>query len=318
MPDHRRVAWKLAAIAIGVAAALCLLEVGLRLTKPYKTHRAAIELRHFRQGGESLAADYVVDSDFGFRPRLGTDKYSEWGTLPNSYPLEKRPGATRILFVGDSATHRGTLVEGFRAVYGDEDFEYWNAGVESFNTRQELEFYRRFNAKLDPDYVVLTFHLNDFYTTPVAFVDDAGALVVYTPHRPRRRVSPFLFRHLHLYRIYLGYSMSRSAARRQRRADVESALIEFRGAVEPEAKFQVVVLPILAPLEQWSEDELEDRQAVLRILERHGIVHADLLPVLESELLSDRPLGDPEGDPWHLSQEFAAAAADWLSQRDWF
>ena len=121
---------------------LAALEIGLRLTRPYKTHRAAREIRHFREGGRELAGGYEVDPDFGFRPRLGTDRYSEWGTLPNAYGFEKRPGVRRVLFSGDSVTHRGEFIRALRRVYGENGYEYWNTGVESFNTLQELEFYR--------------------------------------------------------------------------------------------------------------------------------------------------------------------------------
>jgi hypothetical protein len=43
------------------------------------------------------------------------------------------------------------------------------AGVESFNTVQEVAYDRSFNRFIRLDHVILTFHLNDFETTPVAF-----------------------------------------------------------------------------------------------------------------------------------------------------
>ena len=117
---RRSALFRLLAIVAGAALALAALEIGLRLSRPYKTHGAASEIRHFREGGEDVAGGYLVDPDFGFRPRLGTEQYSEWGTLPNAYPFEKRPGVERVLFAGDSATHRGELVRALRRLYGGE------------------------------------------------------------------------------------------------------------------------------------------------------------------------------------------------------
>lgn len=300
------------AIVTGMVLVLGVVEIGLRLARPYKTHRAAREIRHFRAGGEELAGGYVVDPDFGFRPRLGTDRYSKWGTLHNTYELAKPPGVERLLFAGDSATHRGELIRALRERYGDEGYEYWNAGVESFNTLQELELYRRFNAPLEPDQVVLTFHLNDFSATPVAFREDSGALVVYTPHRPRWQINELLFRHLHLYRLYVGAATRRSRAEQEVAAEVENALIEFRDLVEPDGRFTVIVLPVLQPPADWKPKERRAHESILRILRTRSISHFDLLPVLEAELERGGVLGDPEGDPWHPSRPFARAAAAYL------
>jgi hypothetical protein len=57
---------------------------------------------------------------------------------------------------------------GLRAELG-EQYEYWNAGVEGYSTWQELAYFRRTLEPIHADHVVLTFHLNDFLSTPVSF-----------------------------------------------------------------------------------------------------------------------------------------------------
>ena len=145
------------------------IEAVLRITHQYATFGAATELPWMRNNSQDFSQIFTIDPDFGFRPILGTGGYTEYGTSPNTYPVQKRPGITRLLFIGDSVTGRGRIIEAIKQIYDDEVFEYWNAGVESFNTIQEVRFYQRYNAAVYPDHVILTFHLNDFEPTPVAF-----------------------------------------------------------------------------------------------------------------------------------------------------
>ena len=125
-------------------------------------------------------------------------------TLANDYPLSKSNGKKRLLFIGDSVTRRGHIVDALKDEYGSLKYEYWNAGVESFNTVQEVRYYKHFNRGLRPDEVFLTFHLNDFGTTPVAFREANGSLVVYVTNVPAQRLNPWLFQRSHLYRSWIG------------------------------------------------------------------------------------------------------------------
>ena len=100
-------------------------------------------------------------------------------------------------------------MKALRKLYGDKDYEYWNAGVESYNTLQELAFYKLCNQGVHPDHVILTFHLNDFETTPVSFLDKDGKAVIYIPNCPSREINRYLFEQFHLYRLYVGLTTHR-------------------------------------------------------------------------------------------------------------
>jgi hypothetical protein len=148
-----------------------LLILSVRRSEFKASHRAFGGARNFPSSGAARdnLSTFVIDPDFGFRPILPSGSYTRFGTLANGYAEAKRPGVTRLLFIGDSVTRRGHIVEALKSHYGSQEYEYWNAGVESFNTVQEVEYYRRFNRAIQPDHVILTFHLNDFETTPVWF-----------------------------------------------------------------------------------------------------------------------------------------------------
>ncbi len=50
----------------------------------------------------------------------------------------------RVLFLGDSVTARGGIIAELASLYGNEQFEYWNAGVESYDTCQEVRYFERY------------------------------------------------------------------------------------------------------------------------------------------------------------------------------
>ena len=63
----------------------------------------------------------TIDPDFGVRPIMGKGRRNEFGTLVNSYSLEKPDNVERLLFSGDSVTRRAKIVESLRRLYGEEE-----------------------------------------------------------------------------------------------------------------------------------------------------------------------------------------------------
>ena len=314
-PERSRwtvVASLLARFLFAVLLALCLLEEGLRLLLPREGFRAARELTHFRDRRE-LNDLYTVDSELGFRPVLGTALYNAYGALVNDYPIEKRPGVTRLLFLGDSVTARGGIIDGLRRIYGDTKYEYWNAGVESFNTGQEVAFYKRYNAALRPDRVILTFHLNDFETTPVAFVSHER-LVVYAPNFPATELSPWLFTHSMIYRLVIGWVRFSEQKLDAIVDETERSLADLKATLARERiPLTVVVLPIMAPYKQWSAADKLSREQILGILRRLKIRTIDLRPALDEAVAKGITLRESLLDSWHPSPELAEAFARRLS-----
>lgn len=310
-----RLLMRVGAIVLGIVMALVLCEVGLRLFHVDPMLPVSQELRQFREAGRAAREAWEVDPVMGFRPRLGyrpeegRTVYSEYGTLPNPYSIEKRKDVDRILFVGDSVTARGKLVAAIQRRCGTPNREFWNAGVESFNTRQEVEFYRRFNRRIKPDQVILTFHINDFETTPVAFLDRNGRLTVWAPDHQVADLSRVLFSHSYLYRLLAAVWMSGGSRSNAASAEVRESLHELVTLTHGEARLTVLVFPLLKPWKEWSSEEQKDHEEVLRILTEQHIRHFDLLPVLEQAFVSGIPVREEDRDTWHPNAEFAEEIA---------
>ena len=226
----------------------------------------------------------------------------------------KTAGVSRLLFIGDSVTHRGHIIAALRAAYGSQQYEYWNAGVESFNTVQEVEYYRRFNRLIHPDHVILTFHLNDFETTPVAFRDTDGALVVFAPNWPVRRLNQWLFQYSYTYRYWLGLVTPKKTARAEIISEVRASLADLERVVTVDgAQLTVLVLPILQPVSDWKPEYREYRHLILGLLESLQIRYFDLLEPLH-KALTDGVIVAETGDNlfWHPSREVALYFSNYL------
>ncbi len=303
-------------LVASLSSALLILgvEVFHRFKAPYRAFGGAYELTQFRQDAPNGLSTFVVDPDFGFRPVLGEGPYTRFGTLANGYAEAKVPGVRRLLFLGDSVTHRGHIIDALMAEYGSPGYEYWNAGVESFNTVQEVAYYKRFNRPIRPDHVILTFHLNDFETTPIAFRDADGTLVVFAPNWPVRRLNPWLFQHSYTYRYWLGLVTPKKTARAEIMAEVRASLADLERVVAVDgARLTVLVLPILRPVSDWKPEYREYRRLILGLLESLRIRHFDLLEPLQEALAAGAVMTET-GDHlfWHPSREAAAYFARYL------
>lgn len=302
----------LAIAALSTVFSLLLAEGLLRLIAPYSAFGGAMELAWMREYRQGFGEVMTTDPELGFRPNLGNGIYSEYGTLVDGWDVEPRAGATRVLFVGDSVTQRGKIVKPLRRLYGTRGVQYWNAGVGSFNTVQEVGFYRRYNAKLEPDHVVLFFHLNDFETTPIAFFSD-GELISFAPNRPIHTLDPWLFRNSSVYRAYIGLRISRSDDREKIRAEVEASL---RGLADELARdgirFSVVVLPHFQPVSEWHPNAVANRARITAFLQEIGVRHFDLFEPTQAAIAEGVDVQESPGDFWHPSDAAGRRLARYL------
>lgn len=259
---------------------------------------------------------YQVDDRLGYRPVPGGQGYGPHGCFWNEYGPETAPGKRRLLFIGDSVTERHKLIDALRERLG-EDFEYWNAGVPGFATEQEYLYYRDYLEGVHPDHVVLTFHLNDYETTPIVFEVGDSLVAVhsqvggYTP-------SPWLLRNSYFYR-YLWATASRlTSAGRSR--DMEATVARDLGALrdlvhERGADFTVVVLPWLLPYSTWQEPRPRHHELTLATLAELGVRHYSFLDTLGRALAEGVEIHESGVDPQHPSLEFARLmVADMLDQ----
>ena len=294
-------------------ACVLLADIGLGLLSPESAFDAVRDLKGTRE--KTHRKHFTLDPDFGVRPIMGEGGYNEYGTLVNSYSLEKTNNAKRLLFSGDSVTRRGKIVEALRQLYGEEAYEYWNAGVEGFNTVQELNYYKRFNAGIQPDHVILTFHPNDFQTTPVAFYSD-GRLLLYSRTAPLTKPNFWLLNNSHLYRFYLGmraHGKDRDAIAEE----VRKSLEEFQSILSQyDIGFTVLILPWMAPTDTWSRGQARARSRILSILETSPIPYIDLLDPLDEAIALGIDVQEDPGDMLHPSQGVSEVFARYIVEQD--
>jgi len=304
-------------LGLGLGIGLLGMELGLRLFFPDMVVAAGAQLK-FHAGEQT---NFEPDPECGYIPVLGNQTYDAYGCrvdrydqkgkrLPDLDPAD-RHGRKRLLFLGDSVTRRERIQDALEKAYGETRYEYWNAGVESFNTMQELVFYRRVNSKLKPEQVILTFHNNDFQDTPLVFKKD-GELQIHFMRRDGNHINPWLFSHSYLYRWLTGLSLGNLDRHRQRQA-VKEALAGFQAITKAEkVNFSVILLPILKPYAQWTNKEKWSRENALQLLKEQQITTYDLLPDMERAVKEGVILPEAPGDTWHPSPAAAEHFARYL------
>lgn len=313
----RKLALRLFLLLIGLGVGVVALELGLRIFSPDSLMGAGSKLQ-FAAGAQK---NFLPDDEAGYIPVLDNYVYDTYGCRLDagrqldSYDGQDRKGRHRVLFVGDSVTRRERTMRALQKLYGDEHYEYWNAGVESYNVEQELVFYRRINSKLKPDRVILTFHNNDFQETPLVFRKD-GELQVLFMRKDRAQINPWWFSHSYLYRWLTGINLGRLDYDR-RRAAMRAALQGWQNTMaEQKVEFSVVLLPLLKPVSQWEKREKWSRETALELLKDLKITYYDLLPDMERALEEGVSIQESPDDSWHPSDAAAAHFAQILYKQD--
>ena len=312
----RKIAIRLALLLIGLGIGLVSLELALRIFFPDSLMGSATKLQ-FAAGGQK---NFQPDEECGYIPVLENGVYDRYGCrLDNGrqldgYDGENRKGRQRILFVGDSVTRRERTMRALQKLYGDKLYEYWNAGVESFNVAQELIFYQRVNCKLKPDRVILTMHNNDFQETPLVYRKE-GQLQVLFLRKDRAQIDRWWFNHSFVYRWLTGINLGRLDHERRRQAMKEALEGWKRTLAQPQVAFSVILLPILKPLDEWSSHEKWSRQTALELLREEKITYYDLLPAMEKALKDGVSIQESPDDSWHPSDQAARVFAEDLQRR---
>jgi hypothetical protein len=308
----------LLALLVSVLAFVVLGEVGLRLWTP-----PDLDLFGDRTRGTPGERVNVIDPTLevhprhgilqldealGYRPVPGGPWYAEHGAKWNDYPLEKPAGKRRLLFLGDSVTDRGKIIEALREALGDEGYEYWNGGVTGYASQQELIYYRDWLGGIPgTDHVLLTFHLNDYETTPITFDNGEDVVAVYG-RVGSRRANPWLIRKSMLYRWWFTRSLAGSEEERSREieGEVHTALRDLTALVhERGADFTVLVLPWLLERDRWSPDQVAHHADVVETLDALGVRHFEFLDVLDRAVEEGVELCERPRDVQHPSLEFA-------------
>jgi hypothetical protein len=303
---------KLVLVLVGLGVGLIGCELLLRLLIPKTSFVTGFDYEI------DLSSElFVRDPDFGVRPRVGTSLYDDCGTkvVEGRDSTAKTPGKRRILFMGDSVTFRGEITAALREHFGDRRFAYWNAGVESFNTSQEVLYYKRFNHLMKPDHVILTFHHNDFAATPAVFRESGKQLFVVFSNRSLA-MNTWLHGKSYLYRLWFEWRVEDLVQQslEKEAPTVRDSLRELRDMLGAEGiQLTVLVLPLCKPPDHWSDLDRATHSRALSILRELRIRHIDLLPALESAVKKGIELQENPGDTWHPSRRLGQSFVGYVA-----
>ena len=294
-------------------------EQALRTSYPHEGFGTAVEVGWFRQMAYSATQLFTTDATMGLRPWLRTGRYTEYGTLQNSYTVIKDPGHTRLLFVGNTVTYKGKLLRALKSLHGEETLEYWNAGVPTFNTLQQIAFYQVYNTRIAPDHVILNIQPDDVGAIPFAFRNQTGELELYRPAVPRKDLDPSLFMNFYLYRYLRGLTISSREKRIRLWQEYYDSLKSFRDRLARDhIRLSVAVLPVLSSKEEWSQSEMDRRKALLSMLAELQIEHYDLAEVFAPGKPWSASLPAAGSEDWEPSSEMARAFAQYMTHQGLF
>lgn len=228
----------------------------------------------------------------GYEPIPGRGEYNKLGVLHNNYPLKKQVGVYRIIFLGDSVTHRRAYVDALdrrlASAIPDRRFELWNAAVEGYNAVQSIRWFQRSGVHYDADLCILGFHLNDFTSTRVSY-QDGDHLVVFTPESSVYQTGLYqewLFTHSALYRYLLRASygfLSRNYNLQQKIFDETlESLSRLRNiSAQHSIKLIVVIFPYIQPMNKYSQEQRMNYEGLKKFLKQEQIDYLDTWPIFE-------------------------------------
>lgn len=314
---RRRILVRLLLATAAVLFALVLGELLCRYAWPTARVVEGREQPEWREHSDFAKTWFEADAEIGYVPKRGNEVYGPTGCKVNPYPPQKAEGVRRVLLIGDSVTYRARIERAIRAKFGESGIEYWNAGVDGYNTAQELAWFRRLSPEIRPDHVVLTLHVNDFEATPVVFHDEQDRMVLVVPSHAGVRIWPWLFEESALYRrlITILQSLHGTHDLEAGAQLVESSLTALRDEVAARhAEFTVLIFPGMAPKTEWSAYEKDALERARTICAKLAVRTFDLTPALEEALGKGLAVQETPGDHWHPNDAVSACFADLLAR----
>src|SRR5262245_41265459 len=109
----------------GTAVAVLLIELAVRVF--YPTAIMAVEANAAAGTRVSLDEYFIPDEVLGIRPVFGTQAYDNSGLVVGRSHHSKAAGAHKVLFIGDSVTAYGQIVNGLANLIGTETTSFLNA-----------------------------------------------------------------------------------------------------------------------------------------------------------------------------------------------
>jgi lysophospholipase L1-like esterase len=238
-------------------------------------------------------------------------------------PLEKRPGSTRIMMLGDSVlfgwganqdqTVSARLERRWRTA--GRNVEVINTGVGNYNTTMEVEFFLTRGHRYKPDIVVLNYFINDAEPIPrydYSWMEQVSAAWVFYGSR-----LDVVGRELRLGQQTDWRSYYRDLYTPGGRGDWPAAEASIRKLAafcrENGIKFLMVNYPEIRVLSPYPFPEVQSRLATLA--SELGAPYLDLLDSVRDEVPSKLWVTPPDPHPNDYAHGlFAKAIAEWVER----
>lgn len=258
-------------------------------------------LRDWRSDMVAFTDDcYNLSDSLGFVPIWGMCGYPKLTTDTSTNIMGvSSEKIFKILILGDSNTNRGNfdklLESSLNDISRDKNikFDVVKVGIESYNTKQEVELLKTELLKLRPNFIVLQYTPNDFQISPVAV--KINNQIVYFSSNGTSNIenNSFLFRNSSLYRIYklsklVSFKGSSNTGDRltnetsyqweTERKEMAKTLDIYRDIlVSNNIRSVALVYPIFNGL-QWTRESDE----MIRLLSERSVDQIDLLEMSKS------------------------------------
>lgn len=304
-------------VAAGLLIGLVLAEVILHAMDPHGGFGSARQLEWVRKGGQEIDKSVMLDPTLGLRPRLNHGPYNEYGTVTNTYAVDKSPGTVRVLVLGSNAIFQSPLVEALRHTHSEDDVEIWNGGIPSYGTVQTINFYNQVQSRIQADKIILFIASGDIETTPIAYRDSNQNVVALVPHLARSSLNSFFFIHSHLYRLLVGMRTLIGDPEEGVLQEIRTNLSDLAASLKKERKeLLVVFLPLLFPEDMWTAAEKERRVAILNMLRSTDVRYIDFLSPLRAAIDEKVDLRQHAGSPFEPTMDLAKRFVAYLDEHD--
>ncbi len=230
---------------------------------------------------------FLADPDVGYVLRPLVCGHNSLG-FAGPELSEKSEDVTRVAILGDSIVIQSFFVDILDRVLParlDRPMEFVNMGVSGYTTEEEAALLRKWGQTVQPDLVIVAFCVNDYSMTPLYVEIDGKMREVRKDLIPMVSLSPFLFRHSAMYRLWAERRISKAnqAQPGDRVSETHAALDDL--VVQTQdlgAELLVVVFPYLMYRDQYPPREAKAYTTVMDALASRGIATVDLAPAFEA------------------------------------
>ena len=247
------------------------------------------------------------------------------GFRDEEVPVEKRPGSTRIMMLGDSVlfgwgakqdeTVAARLQQAWRRA--GRDIDVINTGVGNYNTTMEVEFFLTRGYRYKPDIVVLNYFINDAEPIPrydYSWIERVSAAWVFYGSR-----LDVVGRELRLgqqtdWRTYYKELYDGTSSRGDWHAAEESIRKLAAYCRDNGIRFLIVNYPELRVLDPYPFPEVQRRLAALAA--DLGVSYLDLLDSVRGEPPEKLWVTPPDPHPnGYAHGLFAMAIQKWMEHK---